>query len=367
DILMWEEKFHVRINDKKPIVMGVAPILGIPEMIKGIAGNNEYLSPKDKLSLVPFFLKGFKDYAVNPKKLDQISVKEYARQNGVTESVFHKLLVPLSAGVYFLPPDRFSAFVFFGLFAPGVLKFYKMRIGAFLGGMTEVMCNPIGEKIKEMGGQIKLNSQVKELIIEHNHVKGVILENGEKIETENVILAVTLHSAKQLLTPHFKHHSWFTPLFELPLMPAVVIQIETNEPSLPMDITTFAPYTCLASFAEQSRTTFQESSGRLSIILSPPKKFLETDPEQTLRHVIEDAKKIGINLEGRIKGYRKINHHYDFHTLEPGYQHLRPAQKTPIPGLFLAGDYTQQPYFATMEGAVTSGMLAANALLREGG
>ncbi len=48
-----------------------------------------------------------------------------------------------------------------------------------------------------------------------------------------------------------------------------------------------------------------------------------------------------------------------FHTLEPGYQKLRPTQKTPIQGLTLAGDYTKQPYFATMEGATVSGIMAA--------
>ncbi|MEK1830445.1 FAD-dependent oxidoreductase [Priestia megaterium] len=30
---------------------------------------------------------------------------------------------------------------------------------------------------------------------------------------------------------------------------------------------------------------------------------------------------------------------------------MRPSQETPIKGLILAGDYTEQPYFATMEGA----------------
>jgi squalene-associated FAD-dependent desaturase len=40
--------------------------------------------------------------------------------------------------------------------------------------------------------------------------------------------------------------------------------------------------------------------------------------------------------------------------------HLRrPANTTPLPGLFLAGDYTDSPYPATLEAAVRSGMLCA--------
>jgi uncharacterized protein with NAD-binding domain and iron-sulfur cluster len=47
----------------------------------------------------------------------------------------------------------------------------------------------------------------------------------------------------------------------------------------------------------------------------------------------------------------------------PGSDSLRPAQTTPIANLALAGDYTQQDYMASMEGAVRSGHRAARALL----
>src|SRR6266550_2298483 len=52
---------------------------------------------------------------------------------------------------------------------------------------------------------------------------------------------------------------------------------------------------------------------------------------------------------------------------EPGVDRWRPGQSTAIPGLFLAGDWTQTGWPATMEGAVRSGYLAAEALLRSSG
>ena len=42
---------------------------------------------------------------------------------------------------------------------------------------------------------------------------------------------------------------------------------------------------------------------------------------------------------------------------------LRPSQATGAPGLFLAGDWTQTGWPATMEGAVRSGNGAAEAIL----
>jgi uncharacterized protein with NAD-binding domain and iron-sulfur cluster len=48
---------------------------------------------------------------------------------------------------------------------------------------------------------------------------------------------------------------------------------------------------------------------------------------------------------------------------EPGCDRWRPPQGTPLANLFLAGDWTATGWPATMEGAVRSGYLAAEALL----
>ena len=49
--------------------------------------------------------------------------------------------------------------------------------------------------------------------------------------------------------------------------------------------------------------------------------------------------------------------------MRPGTEAMRPAQQTPIPGLYLAGDWTATDWPATMEGAVRSGYLAVESLL----
>ena len=47
----------------------------------------------------------------------------------------------------------------------------------------------------------------------------------------------------------------------------------------------------------------------------------------------------------------------------PGLDRYRPTQTTPISNLFLAGGYTRQRFYDSMEGAVSSGNRAADALL----
>ncbi len=51
----------------------------------------------------------------------------------------------------------------------------------------------------------------------------------------------------------------------------------------------------------------------------------------------------------------------------PGVDKWRPSQASPIPNLLVAGDWTATGWPATMEGAVRSGYLAAEALLARRG
>ncbi len=54
-------------------------------------------------------------------------------------------------------------------------------------------------------------------------------------------------------------------------------------------------------------------------------------------------------------------------AVPPGLNGYRPAARTAWPGFFLAGDWTDTGWPATMEGAARSGFLAAEAVVGEPG
>jgi 15-cis-phytoene desaturase len=144
-------------------------------------------------------------------------------------------------------------------------------------------------------------------------------------------------------------------------MPAATIQFELEQPATAVDRTTFGPGTCFASFAEQSRTTFRHATGRLSVILAPPQEFVAMAPEKVFEVAVRDGNRLGLPM-GRVTRYRVITAPEDFYSFAPGSEPLRPTQRTPIPGLTLAGDYTRQHFLTTMEGAAISGQRAAVAV-----
>jgi 15-cis-phytoene desaturase len=66
-----------------------------------------------------------------------------------------------------------------------------------------------------------------------------------------------------------------------------------------------------------------------------------------------------------LRKYKVVKTPLSVYKTTPGCQQLRPDQDTPIRNFFLAGDYTMQRYLASMEGAVLSGKLCAEAVDRQ--
>jgi 15-cis-phytoene desaturase len=358
-IVFWEDEVEIRLPDGGGnAVFGAAPLYRPLETALGALNIFQLLSPLDVLSLPAFFAGGLLEYFGNPDNLDQSSVTERALAYGVTENAIRNLLVPLTSGLYFLPPEQYSSYAFFGVLGPYLPRLYTVRVGAFRGGMTEVMAAPIASAIVRNGGRVRTESPATNLIVENGQVAGVQCRD-ECLFADHVVIATSLAPAQQLVRQSFSNHAWFQPMLRLPSMPSVTIQMELDGPSMQVDHTTFGPRTVLASFAEQSRTTFRGWPGRISIILTPPQKFIGMAPDDILAATCNDAERLGLRVKNHVSRYRVVKLPADFYSLSPGTDALRPPQETPIPGLTLAGDYTRQEYLATMEGAVVSGKLAA--------
>lgn len=364
-MLVWEDEIEIRSSDGAHAVMGLAPLHKPLKTLDAVFGNNDFLSPADKLSLVKMLSAGAKDYTTRPDWLDTVTVQDYAADHGVTDAAIHRVLIPMTEGIFFLPMNKYSMYNLMGLAMPYLATMPKLRVGAFAGGMTEVMMQPMADYVTKHGGKITTDSPVEQLIVERGTVRGVIV-GGKAYRAEQTILATSLKPAQDLLAKDFAEHPSLQDMFKLPSRPAVTFQLELTEPSMPIDRTTFGPGTPLASFAEQSRTTFRSVPGRLSIILSPPEQYVDMADEDILAYVVSSCVQLGVHInKDTIKRYRSVRLPHDFYSLAPGSEKLRPTQATDIAGLTLAGDYTRQPNLATMEGAVVAGRAAAKNILEE--
>ncbi|GIP40050.1 phytoene desaturase [Paenibacillus sp. J31TS4] len=364
EIVAWETSMEIRLPDGEGEgKFGIAPGKAPFRTVAGMLGNNDFLPPGAKASLVPFFAAGFRDLDERPDELDRISVAAYARRHEVTKEAVERLLVPLTAGILFLPPEHYSARVFFSIFSPGLSRFAEMKVGAFKGGMTEVMALPLAGAIVRMGGTVRTGAPVRSLLGGEAGIEGVQLEDGSQLRASHTVVAVPVRAAQRLIGEQLGGHDWFAPMLRLETMEDCTFQAELNEPLLPKDRTTFGPGTCLGSFSEQSRTTFRHVPGRISAILTPPGPLRGLPPEEAFARIAGEAARLGLPLDSHTVRWRIVSREADFASVQPGQAALRPSQATPVPGLSLAGDYTDQPMFYTMEGAAISGVRAAEAVL----
>jgi 15-cis-phytoene desaturase len=361
DLLHWVDELAFYDPDVGPAFFGVAPLYRPIHTLWSTLTNTHFIPTGEKAKLAAMTVAGLKDYADSPEMLDRYSVADYARQHGVGEEIIRRVLFTATQAVLFMAADQFSAYAFFAPAAEAAKRGLTFRLGAFRGGMTETMIQPIAKAIEDRGGKIRSATRVTRLIVENQRVVGVATE-GESLRAQHVVVATPLHVAQDLLRPVVGEHPWFQPMLKLETLSAATIQFELDSPLFETDHTNFSP-TCLCCFAEQSHTTFTHLPGRLSAILFPPEEFISLPAEAVAERVYRDAERLGLPLREKVRNYRVVHHPHDFYAMKPGSEALRPLQHTPIRGLLLAGDYTKQPFVASMEGATISGRKAAEAIL----
>lgn len=364
-VITWEDQIEIRSPLEGNAVFHISPLRRAIRSIWSFLGNAQFIDLKEKYALLRFFTRGIKDYTKHPGMLDSIDILSYARRNGLSRELVHKLIEPLSTGIFFLPLHEFSAFMFFSEIVPYSPRFLVSGAGAFNGGMTEILIDPIGKWLQRNNVEIIKDCEVMKILHKDNQVSGVGLDTKESVFSDFVVLATSIKPAQNLLKEAFHNQYWVQELLKLKSLSAVTVQIETKEAVLQHDHAIFAPGTLLASFAEESHTAFKGDAGRLSLILTPPDKLISLADNKLLALTVRDLAQIGINLKNKVTRFRTTKFASDFYRFVPGAEAHRPVQKTPIVGLYLAGDYTKQKYMSTMEGATFSGKLAAQEIISQ--
>ena len=101
-----------------------------------------------------------------------------------------------------------------------------------------------------------------------------------------------------------------------------------------------------------------------TVVISASHALVGRDSKEVLQEVLGDLQAIWPTAgEAKLVHHRVLTQPGAVFSVRPGSEALRPAQQTPIEGLYLAGDWTATGWPATMEGAVRSGYLAIEALL----
>jgi squalene-associated FAD-dependent desaturase len=254
----------------------------------------------------------------------------------------------------------------------------KVFVDAFLrhrrGFEVEIPTVPLGrlygEELQEWLHRhqvaIELNTAVKRIQIDGGRVRCLEMRDGQERQADWYITAVPFDRLLDLLPfETIEAHPDFYNLRKLEVSPITSVHLWWDRPVLPM------PHVVLIECVGQWIFNRGESGPEehyIQVVVSAARQFRGLGHEEVQRRIIDEVRELfPATAAAKILRARVVTEHAATFSAVPGVDRWRPLQASPIPNLFLAGDWTATGWPATMEGAVRSGYLAAEGLLWQSG
>jgi 15-cis-phytoene desaturase len=119
-------------------------------------------------------------------------------------------------------------------------------------------------------------------------------------------------------------------------------------------------------YQDLSQSHFPDDRGsRISVTFAPADDFLDESDEAIVGRVLADLRRADRALvHARVRKSLVLRHREAIVRPLPMAMSRRPPQVTPVPNLFLAGDWTDQPFFGSQEGAVRAGNACGREVLK---
>ncbi len=269
----------------------------------------------------------------------------------------------------------------------GADVFWKAFLANRNGFRLGIPSVPLGElydgcraAIERRGGEVGLRAGVREIHVAEDYVACIRLENGEELTADFYLAAVPHDVLPALLPPAVaEREPVFANLRHLRTAPITGVHFwfdrsVMSEPYLTvLGQTTqwiFNKSQLYAMPAEQTgRNGEPLSSGQyLQLVISASYDLVPRARQEIIelcrRELLEILPAV---REAQLLKATVIKETAATFSPEPGCDRWRPAQRSPLGNLFLGGDWTATGWPATMEGAVRSGYLAAEAILAVAG
>jgi squalene-associated FAD-dependent desaturase len=265
----------------------------------------------------------------------------------------------------------------------GVDVFWKTVLSNRAGYRMGVPSIPLAElhegcrvAILEKGGEVTLRASALHLRLEGGALRGIGFD-GERVETADAyVLAVPHARTDELLPEETKRvHPELANLAKIKDAPITGVhfwfdRLVMNEPFVTLlDTTTQWVFNKTALYGGSNGTQTKANPGQyLQLVISASYDLLRKSRQEIIELCLKEVRQaFPAAREAQLVKATVIKEAAATFSPEPGVDRWRPKQETSVPGLFLAGDWTDTGWPATMEGAVRSGYLAAEAVLRADG
>jgi zeta-carotene desaturase len=355
-----------------------AGILPAPFHMTGSFLTFSPLALKDKLAIARAFYSILQSGG-HPPDVEEpggISMLEWLRRRKQTPAAVSRFWRVVLVSALSEELDRIDARYGIDVFWKAVLSNkagYRMGVPAVALGELYEGCRAAIEK---KGGEVVFRSPLRGLRIENGKLLAALFDGDREESADAYVLALPHVTLSELLPESLKRSD--TALGNLDkIIDASITGVHLwfdrqvmTEPFLTLlDTTTQWIFNKTALYASANGAAPASDKGQyLQLVISASHDLLQKPRQEIIdlclkevRHALPAAREANLLKATVIKEATAT------FSPQPGVDRWRPMQQTSIGGLFLAGDWTATGWPATMEGAVRSGYLAAEAILRSAG
>ncbi len=334
--------------------------------------RNKYFSWPEKLTLaraLPRIVLSSDDYY---EQQDALTYEEWHLQQGISKKMLKKMFLPMALALKFVPPPEISARVVLDVAGIFLRENGASRMGFLSGSPQDTLIGPIAADLARRGVTIRTGAKARELILDAaGRVAGVRLANGDEARADAFVLALPVHQLNKLIPAEWKReHAYFANLAQFEGVPVITAQLWFDQQVTGIDNILFCPDGCIPVYADLGNTTPDYAVGgrsRIEAVVAPAKHLFDWDDKAIIDQVWRDIQSVFPRRTVGVKITKAtvVRIPQSVYWPKPGLNRLRPGQHSPIPNLYIAGGYTRQRFYDSMEGAVASGNRAAAALLED--
>jgi squalene-associated FAD-dependent desaturase len=213
---------------------------------------------------------------------------------------------------------------------------------------------------------LQLQRGAGQFAIQGNRLTSISLRNDNAITADWYLAAVPFTRLLDLLPGEvIDAHAAFANLRKLEISPITSVHVWFDR-----EATELPHIVLLDSVGHWVFNRGEVAAGEwyLQVVVSAARQFRGLGHDEIERRILVELRKLLPRLQdAKLLRARVVTEHAATFSAVPGVDRWRPVQQSPIENLFLAGDWTRTGWPATMEGAVRSGYLAAEALLERVG
>lgn len=253
----------------------------------------------------------------------------------------------------------------------GVAVFWKAVLSNREGYRMGVPAVPLAElydgcraAVEARGGEVVFRAAVRALRIEDGGVAGAVLDSG-RMETAGAYILAVPHNAVGELLPEAMRRGEpaFAGIEKLRDAPITGVHLWFDRAVMREPFLTLLDSTTQWIFNKTALYGGAEGGQYLQLVISASYDLLPKPRQEIVELCLREVRQVlPAAREAQVLKATVIKEANATFSPEPGCDRWRPGQKTPIRGLYLAGDWTATGWPATMESAVRSGYLAAEAV-----